>query len=106
MNLKEKLNKLRDVRASIKDKIESGVYNEGVFLCHEYEGNMKKLPELIDEITVTGRKYDPHYFFPCAICYDELDDGRKHDFGYWLLYAKKKLELVSRVRQQLTKGKY
>jgi len=110
MTKKDKLNKLHYLRSHFIAVIKSDEICDDVFICNEYKrtkGNkhIELFPELVAEITKTGKIDEPMYKFPDAISYDankyitDLDEK-------WRWYAKQKLKLISRVHKQLTDGKY
>jgi len=112
MTLKEKLKSISHIRKTIKANLSL----VQIFICHLYadmifdnEYDMEEdFPELAAEITKTGKEHDPEYYFPKALSF--MEDGYLKTScstpDEHRIYNTHKLELISRVRKQLTKGKY
>ena len=82
-------------------------YNEFNFLNY-YISNV--FPELVTEIRRVGILHNPDYVFPNQLCFKdesgEIVETNNLSGEKAIWYNKIKLDMVSRVRKQLTKGKY
>lgn len=108
MNKRQKVNVLSKIRKKIR------AATDAEFICNLFEeaiqceGKPNRMsdifPELADEIRRVGIENEgSHYWFPSALCY--YADGKLLHLSN-PEYNKRKLELISRVRKQLTGGKW
>ena len=119
MNVKQKLKALSYIRKRISEQLN----HELTFICNEFndwvEDNLyeeneplptmdDEFPELKTEIIRVGTIHDPHYRWLTALDFKDEDGSTQsiHGQAGREIYNRQKLNIISDVRQQLTKGKY